>query len=239
MLRPLVFILSILVVSACALGAEGSGPRSIEVSAEGVMDAPPDAFVLTVGIHARDKDLDKARAEASSRSARMIEAAKAFAVDRARTFTSSFIIRPIYQEQKLDSPLHDVSQTIRFVISDVKQAEGFTTEMVRAGATSIDSIEFITLKADDLWQPARKKALENAKVKAAGLAEVLNQKIGAPLSIKTQDSSNSIAEGCRWDPIKLDATAAAAGPDAVHFVPPANIKIRAYVQVEFALMDAP
>jgi len=237
MFRAFMIALFMLGATAGAFAGAAAGQRSIEVSAEGVMDTPPDAFVLTVGIHARDKDLDKARAEVSRRSARMIEAAKPYPVDRARTFTSSFMIRPIYQEQTIDSPLHEVTQTIRFTISDVKQSENFTTEMVKAGATSVESIEFVSTKADDLWEPARKKALENAKVKAAGLAEVLHQKIGLPLSIKTQENRESTTLGCRWDPVGADATAAAASPDNVHFVPPANIKVRANVQVEFALVD--
>jgi uncharacterized protein YggE len=237
MLRLPLIVALIVLLPAFALADGASGARSIEVSAEGVMDAVPDAFVLTAGIHTRDKDLDKARADASARSAKMIEAAKAFPVDRARTFTSSFMIRPIYENQSADFIAHDVTQTIRFTISDPKQAESFTTEMVKAGATSIDSIEFVTTKADDLWQPARKKALENARVKAAALAEVLNQKIGQPLSIKTQDYSNETALGCRWDPLRGDTTAAA--PDKLHLVAPANIKIRANVQVEFALIQQP
>jgi len=228
-----------LVASAGALAADAAAQRSIEVSAEGVMDVAPDAFVLMVGIRARDKDLDKAREDASKRSARIIEAAKAFAVDRARTFTSSFMIRPIYREENTQVVAHDVAQTIRFTISDVTQAEKFTTEIVRAGATSIDSIEFVSQKSEDLWQPARKKALENARSKAAGLAEVLNQKIGPPLSIKTQDNRDLTTLGCRWDPINPDATAAPAAPDKVHFVPPANSKVRAIVQVQFALVDGP
>src|SRR5438874_538885 len=107
MMRLMMIGLSMLVVSAGALAADAAAQRSIEVSAEGVMDVAPDAFVLMVGIRARDKDLDKAREDASKRSARIIEAAKAFAVDRARTFTSSFMIRPIYREENTQVVAHD------------------------------------------------------------------------------------------------------------------------------------
>lgn len=237
MFRTVVVLTIVLALQPAVRADDRRTEHSVEVSAEGVVDAAPDAFVLTAGIHARGKNLDQARKDASTASVQMTEVAKKFPIDRARTFTSSFMIRPIYHYETGEFLTFDVSQTIRFTVSDIHQAEAFTTEIIKAGATSIDSIEFVSQKTEELWEPARKKALESAREKAAGLAAVLNQKLGQPISIKSTENHDSTSAGCRWDPVN-DATAAPSGPDKVHFVPPANIKIRATVQAEFALVDA-
>jgi uncharacterized protein YggE len=79
-----------------------SEARVISVVGEGTIDAPPNAFVLSIGIHARDKDIEKARGEVASRSAAVIAAARSFPIDPSRTFTSNFTIYPQYTSDSAD-----------------------------------------------------------------------------------------------------------------------------------------
>lgn len=226
------------VLAACAAAAGGADADTrpvVSTTGEGVVDASPDLFILTIGINTRDKDIDKARKNLAERARKVVEAARKFPLDRARTFTSSLNISLAYGND--GSFLgHDVGQTIRFAIGDVRQAEDFTVAVVKAGATQLHSMEFTVKNAAELWDRARALAVENALQRAAGMAKPLGRRPGAPTNISSLDNSNQQMLGCRWDNVPLEeASADLKAEDRLHLIPPANTKIIARVNVTFLL----
>jgi uncharacterized protein YggE len=226
----------ILVACVGIAGESAAENKSVvSVTGEGVVDAPPDLFILTVGINTRDTDIDKARKNLAERASKVVEAARKFPLDRARTFTSSLNVSLAYGADGRFIG-HDIGQTIRFAIGDVRQAEDFTVAVVKAGATHIHSMEFTVKNAAELWDRARALAVENALHRANGMAKPLMRRAGAPTNISSQDNSNQTMLGCRWDNVPLqEASADLRAEDRLHLIPPANTKIIARVNVTFAL----
>src|SRR5262245_24269077 len=87
-----------LCVAATAVADQDSD--GIAVTGQGTINAPPDLFELAVGVSAQDLDLDKARQEVARRSAKVTATAKSFPLDRARSFTTGFSIRPNYNYER-------------------------------------------------------------------------------------------------------------------------------------------
>lgn len=243
MSRTLFYSVALLLVSSSASAQVGWGSggnqaeSQITVSAAGVVSATPDIFCLDVSVTMQDLDLEKIQADVSKRCGQVVKAAREFKLDPARTFTRDYAITPIRDNgQKLIS--YRVSQKFRFALSDLNQAEALTTAVLRAGVTSVDAIEFTVADADELWEQAREKAVENTVKRAGRMAKAAGAKLGPARSIV--DQGNQVLNlGCVWSP--SDRTPAgsdgAALPedDHVFFVPPTAVKFQVNVQASFAL----
>lgn len=220
------------------LGENQAGSR-ITVNAAGVVSAPPDVFFLDVSVTMQDLDFEKIQADVSKRCGQVVKAAKAFKLDPARTLTRDYSIAPNRDNgQKLIS--YRVSQQFRFALSDLNQAEALTTAVLRAGATSVDSIQFTVADTDELWEQAREKAVENAVKRAGRMAKAAGATLGTVKSIS--DQGNQVLNlGCAWSPSDRTPTSSdgadLAEGDHVFFVPPTAVKFQVNVQASFSLAE--
>lgn len=213
------------------------GSSLITVNAEGMVSATPDDFFLDVSVTMQELDLEKIQAEVAKRCGQVVKAAKGFKLDPARTFTRDYSIVPIRDNtQKLLS--YRVSQQFRFALSDLNQAEALTTAVLRAGVTSIDSIQFTMAEADELWEQAREKALENAVKRAARMTKAAGARLGPVKAIS--DQVNQVLNlGYARSPSDRTPTASDGAElpegDHVFFVPAGAVKFQVHVQVSFAI----
>ena len=241
--RTLFFSAALLILSSSASAqfdwSMGGNPGGslISVNADGVVSATPDVFFLDVSVTMQDLDLEKIQADVAKRCGEVVKAAKEFKLDPARTFTRDYAIAPIRDNgQKLLS--YRVSQQFRFALSDLNQAEALTTAVLRAGATSVDSIQFTVAEAEELWEQAREKAVENAVKRAGRMTKAAGTKLGPAKSIS--DRGNQVLNlGCAWSPSDRTPTArdGAALPEGDHvfFVPPSAVKFQVTVQASFSM----
>ncbi len=210
---------------------------SISVNAEGIVWAAPDVFFLEVSVTMQDLDLEKIQADVAKKCGEVVKAAKEFKLDPARTFTRDYSIAPIRDNtQRLIS--YRVSQQFRFALADLKQAEALTIAVLRAGVTSVDSIQFSVSETEELWEQAREKAVEKAVSRAGRMAKAAGATLGSATSISDQ-GSQVLNLGCSWSPSDQTATgsdgAALPEGDHVFFVPPTAVKFQVNVQARFAL----
>lgn len=241
--RTLLFSVALLILSSSASaqfdwssGGNQTGSQ-ITVNAAGVVSAAPDVFFLDVSVTMQDLDLEKIQADVAKRCGQVVKAAKEFKLDSARTFTRDYSIAPIRDNgQRLIS--YRVSQQFRFALSDLNQAEALTTAVLRAGVTSVDAIQFTVAEADELWEQAREKAVENAVKRAGRMTKAAGAKLGPAKSIS--DQGNQVLNlGCAWSPSDQTPTSSdgAALPEGDHvfFVPPSAVKFQVNVQASFTL----
>lgn len=239
--RTLFFSMVLLFFSSSAsaqvdwgLGENQAGSR-ITVNAAGVVSAPPDVFFLDVSVTMQDLDFEKIQADVSRRCGQVVKAAKAFKLDPARTLTRDYSIAPIRDNgQKLIS--YRVSQQFRFALSDLNQAEALTTAVLRAGATSVDSIQFTVADTDELWE----QAVENAVKLAGRMAKAAGATLGTVKFIS--DQGNQVLNlGCAWSPSDRTPTSSDGAElpegDHVFFVPPTAVKFQVNVQASFSLAE--
>ncbi len=75
------------------------------------------------------------------------------------------------------------SQSISIFLTDLNSYELLMNGLITKGINRVDGISFSSSKMKELKSEARKKAIENAKMKAQEYALVLNQSIGKAISI--------------------------------------------------------
>ena len=74
-------------------------------------------------------------------------------------------------------------------LKDLSKYDEITTGLNDAGVNSIQGVEFKSSKMETYEREARKKAMENAKQKAADYVSVLGQKVGKALLITDNSQS--------------------------------------------------
>ena len=216
----------------------GTTPGTISVLGEGIVTATPDVFILEAGVMLNDLDLEKLQAELRQRCGAVVKAAQPFKLDKARTFTREYTITPRYDNTSrfLD---YYVTQKFRFALSDLNQAEALTTAVVKAGATTIESIEFTVAESSEIWETAREQAVENAFKRATRMTKVIGSKPGRPRTINDQGNQLTVL-GCAWNPKGQDQTTVAGSGlpegDRAFFVSPTAVKFQARVQAQFEIV---
>lgn len=229
---------ALLVMTASAGGAESEeSSGTINVSGEGVVTAAPNIFFLDVSVTLQDMNLETIQADVARRCGQIVRAARQFKLDPARTFTRDYTISPRRENgQKFIGYL--VTQRFRFALSELNQAEALTTAVLKAGATTIESIEFTVTDSDELWESAREKAVEHALKRATRLAKAAGAKPG-PVKMINDQGNQTIDAGCAWNPADRTQTNAdgATLPDGdrVFFVPPSAVKFRVRVAASFGI----
>ena len=84
---------------------------------------------------------------------------------------------------------YQASQSISITLKDLSKYDEITTGLNDAGVNSIQGVEFKSSKMETYEREARKKAMENAKQKAADYVSVLGQKVGKALLITDNSQS--------------------------------------------------
>ena len=237
MVRMLVLSIAfVLMPGKSAMAEDSSG--TIFVQGQGIVSAAPDVFFLDVAVALNDTDLEKIQGQVRDRCGRIVKAARAFKLDQARTFTRDYSIVP--RHDKTSQLLgYYVTQKFRFALSDLNQAEALTTAVLKAGATTIESIEFTVVDSEELWEKSREAAVDHALKRATRMTKVVGSKPGLPKMITDQGNQFTIL-GCAWDGAAQQGVAAGGGPltegDRVFFVPPTAVKFQATVQVQFGIL---
>ncbi len=213
-------------------------PGTITVNTEGIVSATPDVFFLDAAVTLNDMDLEKLQTQLRQRCGQVVKAARSFKLDNARTLTREYTITPRY-DNRSEFLGYFVTQRFRFALSDLNQAEALTTAVLKAGATTIESIQFTVADSNELWETARELAVENAQKRATRMTKVLGSKPGLPKTIN--DQGNQMVDfGCVWNPVGQEQASATGGGlpegDRVFFVPPTAVKFQVRVQVQFGIL---
>ena len=75
------------------------------------------------------------------------------------------------------------NQSLSVKLRDLKKYEAVMKGLIDTGINRIDGVSFSSSKEESLKSEARKKAVENAKMKAQEYVSVLNQTVGKAVSI--------------------------------------------------------
>ena len=97
------------------------------------------------------------------------------------------------------------SQSISIFLTDLNSYELLMNGLMNRGINRVDGILFSSSKVNELKSEARKKAIENAKMKAKEYAGVLNQSIGKAVSISEFSNKNNDSFSYKSGPMQSSA----------------------------------
>ncbi len=184
MTRILVLILG-LGLAATASAAEPQ--RQITVTGLGEVSVPPDMAVVSIGVGEDAADaraaLDAMNAAAAAIIARIREAG----VDGADLQTGSLMLHPIYaassrpEDSRTAGFRAETALTVR--VRDLSRLGAILDATVGDGANQISGLRFDILDRDAALSEARRAAVDDARAKAALLAEAAGVGLGPLVSL--------------------------------------------------------
>ena len=160
----------------------------ISVTGEGKVKVVPDQAVVTVGFQNSGKDAKEVKTLSDEVVDKVIKFLKKSGVPATDYKTNNVSLNKSYDYEKKKYNFQ-ANQTLSIMLKDLTKYDEIMMGLNDAGVNSIQGVEFKSSKMEDYERDARKKAMVNAKQKAADYVSVLGQKVGKALLITDNSQS--------------------------------------------------
>lgn len=171
----------VILFSGCIVAQQLSQPN-VSVSGEGIVKVVPDQVKIQLSVENTGNDVVQLKNQNDKTVDAVLKLIKQFNVLDADIQTQHVRLNKSYDYNK-KSYNYSASQTITVLLKDLINYDALISGLVEKGINRIDGIVFSSSKNEALKKEARKKAIENAKMKAEEYASVLGQSIGKAIQI--------------------------------------------------------
>ena len=216
--------------------AAAAEPNTIAVSGMAEQEVAPDMAYIDVGINVRADDAETARTQEAQIASQIRRALLGLAVTDNDLQNTSYYL---YQEYKVDrngvrtADKYVLDSSIKVTVKDLDKLSQVIDNVVEAGATNISNITYALSTQNIIQRQLLATAVENARDKAAVVANAGSRTLGNMLSadINSFDGGTIVAYGAN----KLRSTTNLAEDGVATKLSPGKIKLNARVQVVFSL----
>lgn len=217
--------------------AQDAPLRSIAISAQGEVTAPPDMATVRLGVQEEGRTEAIALDAASSRTASVLTALAALDVAEKDIRTTGLRLVPRYAQTsqgRVDYTRIDgftATNEISVKLRDINAVSGVLAAVVGAGANMVQSISFGLQDQDELRDEARRRAVAEA-IRLAGLyADAAGVGLGPVLTISDQSGGGPVYDSPMA--MTLSREAMPAPPP----VAPGEIAVSANISIVFQIID--
>ncbi len=216
--------------------AAAAEPNTIAVSGMAEQEVAPDMAYIDVGINVRADDAETARTQEAQIASQIRRALLGLAITDNDLQNTSYYL---YQEYKVDrngvrtADKYVLDSSIKVTVKDLDKLSQVIDNVVEAGATNISNITYALSTQNIIQRQLLSTAVENARDKAAVVANAGSRTLGNMLSadINSFDGGTIVAYGAN----KLRSTTNLAEDGVATKLSPGKIKLNARVQVVFSL----
>lgn len=216
--------------------AAAAEPNTIAVSGMAEQEVAPDMAYIDVGINVRADDAETARTQEAQIASQIRRALLGLAITDNDLQNTSYYL---YQEYKVDrngvrtADKYVLDSSIKVTVKDLDKLSQVIDNVVEAGATNISNITYALSTQNIIQRQLLATAVENARDKAAVVANAGSRTLGNMLSadINSFDGGTIVAYGAN----KLRSTTNLAEDGVATKLSPGKIKLNARVQVIFSL----
>lgn len=216
--------------------AAAAEPNAIAVSGMAEQEVAPDMAYIDVGINVRADDAETARSQEAQIASQIRRALLGLAITDNDLQNTSYYL---YQEYKVDrngvrtADKYVLDSSIKVTVKDLDKLSQVIDNVVEAGATNISNITYALSTQNIIQRQLLATAVENARDKAAVVANAGSRTLGNMLSadINSFDGGTIVAYGAN----KLRSTTNLAEDGVATKLSPGKIKLNARVQVVFSL----
>lgn len=216
--------------------AAAAEPNTIAVSGMAEQEVSPDMAYIDVGINVRADDAETARTQEAQIASQIRRALLGLAITDNDLQNTSYYL---YQEYKVDrngvrtADKYVLDSSIKVTVKDLDKLSQVIDNVVEAGATNISNITYALSTQNIIQRQLLATAVENARDKAAVVANAGSRTLGNMLSadINSFDGGTIVAYGAN----KLRSTTNLAEDGVATKLSPGKIKLNARVQVVFSL----
>tara|TARA_R110000772_G_scaffold217266_3_gene327703 strand:+ start:306 stop:980 length:675 start_codon:yes stop_codon:yes gene_type:complete len=218
-------ILLILLFSTNMVAQTNPQP-TVDVTGEGIVRVIPDEVTISVRIENTGDEVKPLKSMNDQIVNDVLQTIKRMGIEDKNVQTEYVRLSKNYQ-YNTKTYNYSANQTISIYLKDLQKYEPLMDGLMASGINRIDGISFSSSKEMELKSQARKKAIENAVMKAKEYVGVLNQTIGKAVSIS--EFHNSIAPQPMYKAMQVDIEG------AKQTLAPGEIEIRTTVNVRFVL----
>lgn len=216
--------------------AAAAEPNTIAVSGMAEQEVAPDMAYIDVGINVRADDAETARTQEAQIASQIRRALLGLVITDNDLQNTSYYL---YQEYKVDrngvrtADKYVLDSSIKVTVKDLDKLSQVIDNVVEAGATNISNITYALSTQNIIQRQLLATAVENARDKAAVVANAGSRTLGNMLSadINSFDGGTIVAYGAN----KLRSTTNLAEDGVATKLSPGKIKLNARVQVVFSL----
>lgn len=216
--------------------AAAAEPNTIAVSGMAEQEVAPDMAYIDVAINVRADDAETARTQEAQIASQIRRTLLGLAITDNDLQNTSYYL---YQEYKVDrngvrtADKYVLDSSIKVTVKDLDKLSQVIDNVVEAGATNISNITYALSTQNIIQRQLLATAVENARDKAAVVANAGSRTLGNMLSadINSFDGGTIVAYGAN----KLRSTTNLAEDGVATKLSPGKIKLNARVQVVFSL----
>ena len=211
-----------------SMNAQNHVQPTVEVSGEGTVTVVPDEATVTVRVENTGSDAATVKQENDRTISNVFAFLKKMKIED-KNVKSEYIRLSKNYEYNTKTYNYAANQSISIQLKDLKKYEELMNGLLQTGINLIDNVSFSSSKVKDLESQARKKAVENAKMKATEYASVLGQSIGKAVRISEFNQVNTP------QPLMYKSSAMREGDSAGQTMAPGEMEISMTVNVSFIL----
>ena len=187
-------ILGVAIGRAARADEDDDKQPSITVVGHGEVQVVPDQVAVTLGVTTEGKTAAEAVSANTERMKALLETLRKHNVADKHVQTSNFHVNP---QQSFDREGRQPPKIVGYMVTnqvtvrvlEVDRVGAILDAVVQAGSNQVQGINFSVANPGPHLDQARRKAVDDAKHRAALYAEAAGVKLGSPLHIEEQQSS--------------------------------------------------
>ena len=172
----------LILLTTTIMMAQNTPQPSVDVTGEGIVRVVPDQVTINVRVENNGKNAKELKQLNDRTVNDVLATIKRMGIDDKDVRTEYIRLDKNY-DYNTKTYSFAANQAISIKVKDLSKYEPLMNALLESGINRIDGISFSSSNQDALESQARKKAVENAQIKAKEYAAVLNQSIGKSISI--------------------------------------------------------
>lgn len=188
-MRTLKTILILALSTTAPLMAQNTPTPTVEVAGEGIVRVIPDEVIINIRVENTGENTKNLKEQNDATINEVLKFLKKMDIADKDVRTEYMNLSKNY-DYNSKTYTFAANQSLSVKLRDMKKYEPLMKGLLDTGINRIDGVTFSTSQKEILESQARKKAIENAQMKAKEYASALNQSIGKAVSISEFRSSS-------------------------------------------------
>ena len=218
----------LLLILTTIMTAQNNPTPTVDVTGEGIVNVVPDEVTVKVRVENTGKNATVIKQQNDRTVNDVLKFIKGMGIADKDVQTEYIRLSKNY-EYNTKTYNYAANQSISVKLRDLSKYEGLMNGLLESGINRIDGVAFSSSNKENLETSARKKAIENAQMKAKEYSAVLGQSIGKAIAISEFRMSNTPQPMYRAMAIEGDVS---GGQQSIA---PGEMEIRVVVNVSFIL----
>lgn len=204
---------------------------SIDVTGEGIVRVIPDEVTINIRVENTGENTKNLKQQNDATVDEVLKFLKKMKIEDKDVRTEYMNLKKDY-DYNTKTYSFSANQAISIKLKDLKKYEAVMKGVLDSGINRIDGIDFSSSNKTALESQARKKAMENALMKAKEYAGVVNQNVGKAILIS--EFSNQIGPQPRYKQSMMMSTSAEGAIES-ESISLGEMEIRTTINVSFLL----